>query len=235
LAGLSRYKGDTDMLETFSAPGRLWRDNIHGHSNNSDGTLSPEDGCDRYRAQEYDFIALTDHFLPQYDFPISDTCAFRTENFTTIPGAEVHAPETSRGEIWHIPAVGLPLDFARTGPDETCVELARCCAEAGAFVAIAHPHCYQMSYMDYAKSDRIAYRASKAAVNKVMQGLAADLHPDGIAVVLVDPGCVQTGMGGAEADLTPCEVAAGIVALAETLKFEQTGKFFWWNGKERAF
>jgi NAD(P)-dependent dehydrogenase (short-subunit alcohol dehydrogenase family) len=61
------------------------------------------------------------------------------------------------------------------------------------------------------------------------------LHPDGIAVVLVDPGWVQTDMGGAEADLTPCEVAAGIVALAETLKFEQTGKFFRWNGKERAF
>ncbi len=93
----------------------------------------------------------------------------------------------------------------------------------------------QMSYMGYAKSDRIAYRASKAAVNKVMQGLATDLHPDGIAVVLVDPGWVQTDMGGAEADLTPCEVAAGIVALAETLKFEQTGKFFRWNGEERAF
>jgi hypothetical protein len=42
-------------------------------------------------------------------------------------------------------------------------------------------------------------------------------------------------MGGAEADLTPCEVAAGIVALAETLKFEQTGKFFRWTGEERAF
>lgn len=93
----------------------------------------------------------------------------------------------------------------------------------------------QMSYMGYAKSDRIAYRASKAAVNKVMQGLATDLHPDGIAVVLVDPGWVQTDMGGAEADLTPCEVAAGIIALAETLKFEQTGKFFRWNGEERAF
>ncbi|RWE81421.1 MAG: SDR family NAD(P)-dependent oxidoreductase, partial [Mesorhizobium sp.] len=33
----------------------------------------------------------------------------------------------------------------------------------------------QMARMNYAKSDRIAYRASKAAVNKVMQGLATDL------------------------------------------------------------
>ena len=93
----------------------------------------------------------------------------------------------------------------------------------------------QMSYMGYAKSDRIAYSASKAAVNRVMQGLATDLRPDGIAVVLVDPGWVQIDMGGAEADLTPCEVAAGIITLAETLEFEQTGKFLRWNGEERAF
>jgi NAD(P)-dependent dehydrogenase (short-subunit alcohol dehydrogenase family) len=93
----------------------------------------------------------------------------------------------------------------------------------------------QMPNIDYAKSDRIAYRASKAAVNKIMQGLATDLHPDGIAVVLVDPGRVQTDMGGAEADLASYEVAAGIVALAEGLTFEQTGKFFRWTGEERAF
>lgn len=93
----------------------------------------------------------------------------------------------------------------------------------------------QMSYMGYAKSDRIAYRASKAAVNKVMQGLATDLHPDGIAVVLVDPGWVQTDMGGAEADLTPREVAEGILYLAEKLTLDQSGKFFRWTGEERAF
>jgi len=93
----------------------------------------------------------------------------------------------------------------------------------------------QMSYMGYAKSDRIAYRASKAAVNKIMQGLATDLRPDGVSVVLVDPGWVQTDMGGAEADLTPREVASGIVALAETLTLDQSGKFFMWTGEERAF
>ena len=93
----------------------------------------------------------------------------------------------------------------------------------------------QMSYMGYAKSDRISYRASKAAVNKVMQGLATDLYPDGIAVVVVDPGWVQTDMGGAKAELTPGEVATGIIDLAERVTLEQTGKFFRWTGEERAF
>lgn len=93
----------------------------------------------------------------------------------------------------------------------------------------------QMAWMGYAKSDRIAYRSSKAAVNKVMQGLATDLQPRGIAVALVDPGWVRTDMGGADADLDPAEVADGIWALATRLNLADTGKFFKWNGTERDF
>jgi len=93
----------------------------------------------------------------------------------------------------------------------------------------------QMGWMGYAKSDRIAYRASKAALNKVMQGLATDLAGDGIPVALVDPGWVRTDMGGSEADEDPAEVAAGILALTHTLTLEQTGWFFTWRGERRAF
>ncbi|MCB1456904.1 MAG: SDR family NAD(P)-dependent oxidoreductase, partial [Nitratireductor sp.] len=48
----------------------------------------------------------------------------------------------------------------------------------------------RMGSMSHASSDRIAYRASKAAVNKVMQGLASDLRSEGIAVVSMHPGWV---------------------------------------------
>ncbi|MEL7461292.1 MAG: SDR family NAD(P)-dependent oxidoreductase [Pseudomonadota bacterium] len=93
----------------------------------------------------------------------------------------------------------------------------------------------QMAWMGYRKADRIAYRASKAAVNKVMQGLATRLEPDGIAVALVDPGWVRTDMGGPEADEDPAEVAAGILAIAERLTMDDTGRFFRFTGEERAF
>lgn len=93
----------------------------------------------------------------------------------------------------------------------------------------------QMSWMGYAASDRIAYRASKAAVNKVMQGLATDLAPEGIAVCLIDPGWVQTDMGGPGANLTPTEVARGIIAVADGLTLARTGQFIEWTGRERAF
>ena len=136
------------MLQAFDRPGSFWRGNIHGHSTNSDGALTPEAACARYRDAGYDFVSLTDHFRPNYNFPISDTRDFRTNGFTTILGAEVHAPKTSRDVDWHLLAVGLPADFPATRADETGVSLAERCVEAGAFVAIPHPHWYQLTLED---------------------------------------------------------------------------------------
>ena len=93
----------------------------------------------------------------------------------------------------------------------------------------------QMAWMGYAKSDRIAYRASKAAVNKVMQGLATDLQDRGIAVALIDPGWVRTDMGGPEADEDPKRVAGGILDIATRLDMTQTGQFLRWTGEKRDF
>ena len=49
---------------------------------------------------------------------------------------------------WHILAVGLPMGFAPTAEGETGIALARRCAEAGAFVAVAHPHWYNLELSD---------------------------------------------------------------------------------------
>ncbi len=49
----------------FTAPGQFWRGNLHTHSTRSDGILSPEEVCRRYRDEGYDFLALTDHFVGQ--------------------------------------------------------------------------------------------------------------------------------------------------------------------------
>ena len=134
-------------LPAFVAPGRFWRGNLHTHSTNSDGVLAPEEVCRRYRAEGYDFIALTDHFVGRYDYPITDTLPFRRNDFTTILGAELHSGAMANGELWHILAVGLPTDFTKSNsPDfrpvtgqETGAQIAARAVAAGAFVAIAHP------------------------------------------------------------------------------------------------
>lgn len=135
------------MTDAFTAPGRFWRGNLHTHSDRSDGCLTPEEVCRRYRAEGYDFLALTDHFVGLYDYPIVDTLPFRAPGFTTILGAELHSGAMANGELWHILAVGLPADFAPSNSphfrpvaaQETGAEIAARAAAAGAFVAIAHP------------------------------------------------------------------------------------------------
>ncbi len=132
----------------FGGPGRFYRGNLHTHSTASDGVLSPGEVCRRYAAEGYDFISLTDHFVGLYDYPITDTLPYRTNSFTTIPGAELHSGAIANGELWHILAVGLPFDFTPSNSpglrpvddQETGPGLARRARDAGAFVAIAHPH-----------------------------------------------------------------------------------------------
>jgi NAD(P)-dependent dehydrogenase (short-subunit alcohol dehydrogenase family) len=92
-----------------------------------------------------------------------------------------------------------------------------------------------MGTMSYAKSDQIAYRASKTAVNKVMQGLATDLKSMGIAVACVHPGWVRTDMGGKHADIDVAESASGIIDIAERLDIAKTGKFLNYDGTSLAW
>lgn len=136
------------MLDAFTAPGRFHRGNLHTHSNRSDGALSPEAVCRHYAGAGYDFLCLSDHFLPQFQFPLTDTTPFRTDTFTTIIGAELHAPQTHLGDLWHILAVGLPPDFAAPAEGETGPELARRARDAGAFIGLAHPQWYGLSTED---------------------------------------------------------------------------------------
>lgn len=144
------------MTEFFTTPGRFYRGNLHTHSTLSDGVLTPEEVCRRYKAEGYDFIALTEHFIGIYDFPIADTVPFRDDSFTTILGAELHSGAQENGELWHILAVGLPSDFtppatrtfiAEDG-QETGPEIAARAVEAGAYVAIAHPHWSNLTHDD---------------------------------------------------------------------------------------
>ncbi|KEO90223.1 hypothetical protein EH31_09035 [Erythrobacter longus] len=78
----------------------------------------------------------------------------------------------------------------------------------------------------------IAYRTSKAAVNKAMQVLATNFASDGITVVPIHPGWVRTDMGGPQAAISPKESAEGIFLLASGLNNEMSGRFWTWAGTE---
>jgi hypothetical protein len=132
----------------FGRPGRFYRGNLHTHTTRSDGGLPPAEVVAAYRDHGYDFLAITDHFLERYNYPVTDTRAFQTESFTTLLGAELHGPQTEVGERWHIVGVGLPLDFAPLQPGETGPQIAARAAAAGAFIGIAHPAWYTLTLTD---------------------------------------------------------------------------------------
>jgi hypothetical protein len=140
----------------FSQHGRFFRGNLHTHSNRSDGARRPGEVVADYRARGYDFVSLTDHFLPASRFrpddpefiTISDTRPFECEEFVTVLGTEIHGPAMENGEIWHFVAVGLPVDFAPWTDGETGPELAVRAATAGAFVGLAHPYSNAVSEVD---------------------------------------------------------------------------------------
>lgn len=80
-----------------------------------------------------------------------------------------------------------------------------------------------------------AYCASKAALNKVMHMAADDFRTDSIAVHLLHPGWVQTDMGGANADITAAQSAAGIVKVIAGLGLDDAPSFMTWNGEPHAW
>jgi short chain dehydrogenase len=87
------------------------------------------------------------------------------------------------------------------------------------------------SIADNSSGGSIAYRSSKAAVNMVMCSLAIDLAPRNITCVVINPGWVQTEMGGPHATLTPAESVTRLRRLIDTLGPAQSGKFFNHDGR----
>jgi NAD(P)-dependent dehydrogenase (short-subunit alcohol dehydrogenase family) len=78
----------------------------------------------------------------------------------------------------------------------------------------------------------LAYRASKAALNMIMLGVAQDWAKDGIAVGILHPGWVQTDMGGPGALITVQTSVTGLCKRIAELNPANSGKFLDYQGKE---
>ena len=86
------------------------------------------------------------------------------------------------------------------------------------------------SIADNTSGGSYGYRMSKAAVNAAGMSLARDLKDSGIAVILLHPGYVRTGMTGGSGQVDPAEAAAGLLARLDELDLASTGSFRHANG-----
>lgn len=93
----------------------------------------------------------------------------------------------------------------------------------------------QMGQMSSPTTGYVAYRASKAAANKAMQLLAADVAPMGICVTCLHPGWVRTDMGGPGADIAVDTSVRGLIQVIDVLDRTCSGCFFDWRGEPLAW
>jgi NAD(P)-dependent dehydrogenase (short-subunit alcohol dehydrogenase family) len=87
------------------------------------------------------------------------------------------------------------------------------------------------SIADNGSGGYYGYRMSKAALNAAGVSLARDLAPRGVAVVMLHPGPVRTGMTGGHGALDPPEAVRGLLARIDELTLETTGRFLHQNGE----
>jgi NAD(P)-dependent dehydrogenase (short-subunit alcohol dehydrogenase family) len=76
------------------------------------------------------------------------------------------------------------------------------------------------------------YGSSKAALNSAARCLALDLAPEGITAVLLNPGHVQTGIGGKAAPMTAPESVTKMRSVIADLTPADAGKFLHFDGTE---
>lgn len=124
----------------FPDNGKWLRGNLHTHTTRSDGTCPPQQQINDYRAQGYDFLAITDHNV------IDSHKLSGGKDFCLLPGWERDINYSST-KCLHL--VGISSKCAESQPVvqvEPCVpgeitdqELVDEMKDAGEFVVLAHP------------------------------------------------------------------------------------------------
>ena len=113
----------------FEADGQWYRGNLHSHTTESDGRLSPGDVVEFYRSRGYDFLCLTDHNR------VTDPGGLSSEDFLVFSGVET-SPASSHH---HIVGIGLH----ELGPferSETAQETVDRILSMKGLAFIAHPY-----------------------------------------------------------------------------------------------
>ncbi len=120
------------IVNPFDVPGQWYKGNLHTHTLESDGELSPEEACARYRDAGYSFLAITDHGT------ITDTRHLSGDDFVTVLGGEFGGKGAPSGRTYHIVVLGVEPDWPR--PDDDAQAVIDATNASGGFAFVAHPY-----------------------------------------------------------------------------------------------
>lgn len=119
-------------MKLFAPEKPFFKGNLHTHTTNSDGKLSPDEVTRRYRDAGYDFLALTDHWKRTVEAP------HFYQNMLLLPGIELDYTLTN--EVIHV--VGVNVDesiLTRAERRHTARRGIRDIRRAGGRAILAHP------------------------------------------------------------------------------------------------
>ena len=121
------------MDNPFECDGAWYRANLHAHTTESDGDLSPAESAEFYRRAGYDVLAITDHDrVTRVDA--------RLPGLLLLSGVELGAGRSKQGTRFHI----VGLDVRTPGPwtrrAEGAQEAVNALREDAGIVFVAHPY-----------------------------------------------------------------------------------------------
>ncbi len=91
------------------------------------------------------------------------------------------------------------------------------------------------SVTDNTSGSYYGYRISKAALNIASMSLAQDLKAKGVAIAILHPGYVRTGMTGMNGHIDPEESVNGLMQRIDSLSLQNSGTFWHSDGEVLAW
>lgn len=88
------------MDNPFLSDGPWFKGNLHLHTTESDGHLTPQEAIDLYAEQDYDFLSITDHRR------VTDPDRFDDRGMLLLPGIEFDGATSDMGSSYHIVGIG---------------------------------------------------------------------------------------------------------------------------------
>jgi hypothetical protein len=129
------------MTNPFALPGQWFKGNLHTHSTQSDGSLSPQQIVDLYSDNGYDFLSITDHWR------LTDPATLDSKGLLLIPGSELNGGKAGLGQDYHLVVLGLREMPQRTD-DMSIQDIIDAALKVGEVCWIAHPTWCTLSYTD---------------------------------------------------------------------------------------
>lgn len=134
-------------------------------------------------------------------------------------------PEDAWMEVLHIDTVAPLLTAQGLLPQM------RASASAGKKTSFHFLTSLMGSVGDNGSGGSYLYRSAKAGLNAAVRSLSIDLASDDIAVQLLHPGWVRTGMGGENAPVDILTSVAGMIERIDELSLAESGRFVDYTGK----